>query len=88
MTQFCWWKPNSTQGWESQNIILIYSIFATHGILSNLWLLKKNAEIFSEWEIRLLKQVVYHCALVLRQVLQVNVLCEVFVNLIDKSQFI
>jgi hypothetical protein len=32
-----------------------------------LWLLRKNAEMFSEWEIRLVKQVVYHCALALRQ---------------------
>ncbi|MEJ1936418.1 response regulator [Nostoc sp. NIES-2111] len=59
ITQFCLW--------ERQQTILIYSLFDTHGIFGNLWLLRKNAEMFSEWEIRLVKQVVYHCALALRQ---------------------
>ena len=67
VTQFCWWEPNSIQEWEHHHTILIYSIFATHGILGNLWLLKRNAEMFSELEIRLVKQVLYHCALVLHQ---------------------
>lgn len=67
VTQFCWWEPNSIQEWQHHHTILIYSIFATHGIFGNLWLLKRNAEMFSELEIRLVKQVLYHCALVLRQ---------------------
>lgn len=67
MTQFCWWEPNFTREWERQQTILFYSILDTHGILGNLWLLRNNAETFSELEILLVKQVVYHCALVLRQ---------------------
>jgi DNA-binding response OmpR family regulator len=67
ITQFCCWEPNSTRERERQQTILIYSIFNTHGILGHLWLLRQDAEMFSEWEIRLVKQVVYHCALALRQ---------------------
>ncbi|WP_256871833.1 response regulator [Nostoc sp. TCL26-01] len=61
--QFCYWEPNLTQAWTRHHSILALPIFGTNGIVGNLWLWRRKAEIFADEEIQLVQLLVDQSAL-------------------------
>ena len=65
--QFCWHQPDFPYQRYSRYSVMACPIFDNHQVLGSLWLLRSEEAVFTESEIRLIKQVTNQCAIALRQ---------------------
>lgn len=65
--QFCWHQPDFPYQRYSRYSVMACPIFDDHQVLGSLWLLRSRDAVFTELEIRLVKQVTNQCAIALRQ---------------------
>ncbi|MDX2243700.1 MAG: response regulator [Leptolyngbyaceae cyanobacterium bins.302] len=67
LLQFSWHQPDFPYQRYTRHSVIACPIFDDHQVLGSLWLFKPEDAVFSDLEVRLVKQVANQCAIALRQ---------------------